>query len=82
MQFISTGERYLSLEKLSELFELRGQYPRFYDLKKRVIEPAINEINENTTLNVEWEPIKKGRTVIGLFFVFENDDKKKLKIST
>lgn len=75
IQFIKTGERYISLGKLRNLLELKTEYTRFFDLKKRIIDPAIDNINNLTDLTVEWDTIKKGRTIIGLIFVFEKQNK-------
>ncbi len=71
VQFMKTGERYVSLERLRELLELKDQYPRFYDLKRYVISPSIVEINMKTNLKVEWDVMKKGRMITGLMFIFE-----------
>ena len=72
VQFINTGERYISLEKIRSLFELTKEYPRFYDFKKRIIIPSLHEINLNTNLLVEWDIVKKGKVITGLIFVFQN----------
>lgn len=74
MQFIKTGERYITLERLRDLLELKDQYPRFFDLKKRIIEPSMIEINMRTNLRVEWDVMKKGKTIIGLIFVFQDNN--------
>lgn len=74
IQFTKTGERYITLRKLRELFELKEKYPRFFDLKKRIIQPAIKEINETTNLLVEWDIVKKRGVIIGLIFVFQHTD--------
>lgn len=71
IQFIKTGERYISLEKLHTLLELGNEYKRFFDFKKRIIVPSIIEINKSTDLSVEWDVIKKGRTITGIMFVFQ-----------
>lgn len=71
-QFNSTGERTLSIERLRQRLELVDVYPRFYDLKRWVIEPAMKEINANTDLQVEWDAERKGRKVVGLYFVFSD----------
>ena len=76
IQFIKTGERYLSLDKLRDLFEITKEYPRFFDFKKRIITPSINEINLNTNLCVEWDVVKKGRVIIGLSFIFQERNNK------
>lgn len=70
IQFKSTSERYITLEKLRERLEVTSQYKRFYDLKKYVIEPSVNDINNSTDLIVEWDVVKKGKTITGLSFIF------------
>lgn len=45
-----------------------GQYENFPDLRRRVIEPAVEEINRKTDLRIELEYIKDGRKVIGMQF--------------
>lgn len=71
VQFMKTGERNITLEKLRELFELKKQYPRFFDLKRYILIPSMKEINETTDIRVEWDVVKKGSRISGLLFVFE-----------
>ena len=71
IQFIQTGERYISLEKLRELLEINNEYPRFFDLKKRIIIPSIRDIVNSTNLLVEWDTHKEGRFIKGLIFIFQ-----------
>lgn len=73
VQFINTKEkeRYISLKELREFLELENVYPRFFDIKKRIIEPSIKEINESTDLTVDWDIVKKGRVITGLMFAFQ-----------
>jgi plasmid replication initiation protein len=73
VQFIKTGERFISIEGLRKLFELEGQYKRFFDFKRRIILPSILEINETTDIKVEWDTVKKGSLISGLIFVFEKE---------
>jgi plasmid replication initiation protein len=70
-QFAKTGERYISLEKLRELLELKKQYTRFFDFKKYILIPSMMDINETTDIKVEWDVVKKGSRISGLIFVFE-----------
>ena len=39
---------------------------RWPDFKRRVLDPAIAEINHLTGIGVVWEPIKRGRSVVGV----------------
>ena len=43
-------------------------YSRINNLKARALEPAIDEINEKTDINITYENVKRGRTVTGLKF--------------
>lgn len=69
-----------------DLVELRTQigvldteYNKVADLKKRVLEPAILQINTHTDITVSYEQHKNGRNITGLSFKFKqkSDDKKK-----
>lgn len=42
----------------------------FAEFKRRVLEKAHNDILKHTTLYYEWEPIKKGRSVVAIRFIF------------
>ena len=53
------------------------EYKGMSDFKKRVLDLAVNEINEHTDLNVEYENVKKGRPIIG--FKFKVLEKSKLE---
>lgn len=44
------------------------QYTDFYDLRRRVIEPAVAEINEFTDIKIAWEPVKERRKVVRVTF--------------
>ena len=70
MQWRSTGKREVEIEWLKEKFELDEGYSRMFDLKKRVIEPAVKDINEYSNFTVEWEQRKTGRNVTHLIFTF------------
>lgn len=74
-QYEGIGSRDLTIEELREKFELKDKYKLFNNLKVRVIEPSINEINTNTDLSVSYEQINKGRKVIALRFTITNKAK-------
>jgi plasmid replication initiation protein len=70
MQWKSTGKREVEIDWLKEQFELDESYERMFDLKKYVIDPAINDINKNSNYNVSWTQRKTGRRVTHLTFQF------------
>lgn len=69
-------KQWLEAKKASfELELMRGQlglgvndYVRMSDFKKRVLDLAVNEINEKTDLKVSYENVKKGRKIVGFNF--------------
>ena len=63
------------VDDLREKFELQNKYKLFNNLKIRVIEPSIKEINEHTDLSVSYTQITKGRKVIALRFSITNKNK-------
>lgn len=46
---------------------LRKRWP---DFRRRVLEPAHREISRKTSFDFEWEPVKRGRAVAGIRFIF------------
>lgn len=77
MQYKSTGFVKISLDDLRFMLVLKTKYPFVADLKKRVIDTAINEINEKTPYKVKYEMIKKGRKFTHLEIRFKS--KKQLR---
>jgi len=73
-QFSDTGFLKISLDDFKERLELGEQYQRFYDIKRRIIEPTIKELRTKSSLIIKYETTKKGRTVTGLVFTFQDDD--------
>jgi len=79
MQFQKTGERYISLEDLRTVFQIEQKlYPRWADFRNRVIEPSVKEIESKTEWCVAWEPVKTGRKITSLSFIFERQTQPKL----
>ncbi len=71
MQFQDTGFFVITVENFRSRLQLQAKYDRFTNFKARVIQPAVNELNQKTSLHIEWTPIKKGRVVERLEFRFE-----------
>lgn len=62
------GEYQVSLEQLRKTMMLETEYPKTNDFKRYVIDKALEEINTFTDLDVSYEVIKQGRTIVGFNF--------------
>lgn len=71
MQFSKTGERVINVSDFRSLLVLEDKYPQFRDLNRRVIKPAVSELNERSDLEIQYETISSGRTVVTLTFNFK-----------
>lgn len=80
MQWKSTGKREIEIEWLKGQFELDDSYNRMDNLKRRVIDPAITEINEHSNFSVSWTQRKTGRRVTHLTFEFSEKKPVKTKV--
>ncbi|MEA3643461.1 MAG: RepB family plasmid replication initiator protein [Lamprobacter sp.] len=80
IQWRGTGERVIELDWLRDALQLEGKYPDIQNLKRRVLEPAVDQINELSPLWVKWEQRKTGRRVTHIIFKFgEKSDSKPKK---
>lgn len=67
-QYKRLGERYITVEELKKWLQLEEKYDRYNNLNQRVLTPALAEINEKSDLYVKYEPIKRGRKIVGVEF--------------
>lgn len=75
VQYRQIGNREISVETLRTMLELGKKYPLFADFKKRVIDTAVDQINEYSPLKVEYEQKKTGRKVTHIYFSFKEKHK-------
>ena len=75
VQYRQIGKREISVESLRTMLELGKKYPLFADFKKRVIDTAIDQINEYSPLKVTYEQKKTGRKVTHIIFCFKEKSK-------
>jgi plasmid replication initiation protein len=75
VQWSTVGQREIEVEWLKKQFQVGDKYDRLGDLKKRVIDPAVAEINEHSNLWVKYGQRKVGRTVTHFQFQFGLKDK-------
>ena len=80
-QWGKLGEREISIAWLKENLQIEKKYEKLRDLKRRVLEPAIKDINKNSDLWVKWSQKKAGRKVTHLIFQFGFKEEQKQKTS-
>lgn len=67
-QYKKIGEREINLMQLKDWLQISEKYSVYANFRRRVLEPAIQEINDKSDLLVKFEPVSKGRQIIGLIF--------------
>lgn len=80
MKFNATGERVIYVNDFRSALGISDKYPQFRDLNKWVIKPAVDELNQRSDLTINYETIKKGRTVAALSFEFKQSAQLKLDV--
>ena len=67
----STGSLIIALEEFRKKLGIQhDEYPRMDNLKRKVLDIAISQINEHTDIIVSYKQHKAGRTITGLSFTF------------
>lgn len=74
IQFRNTRKRAITVSEFKRILGLEEVYKRFTDLKKRVIEPSIKEINEYSDIRVNYFVKKKNRTPWSIDFIFSEKE--------
>lgn len=57
-----------SLDELRQIFDAAGEYRRWADLRRYVLLPALEEINDYGTVSITMTPEKLGRSIVGVRF--------------
>jgi plasmid replication initiation protein len=58
----------ISIKELRTMTDTVKLYKEFRDLDKRVLKESLEEINTNTSFNVTYEKVKKGRSIDSIVF--------------
>lgn len=74
----SMGQFEMSLEHIKNELGLPPSYDKLCNLKDRVIKPSLDEITANTDINLTYENVKKGRSVVGFKFTVKEKPKPKM----
>lgn len=68
----------VSLDELFEQLGLPESYRRIGNLKDRVLKPSLDEITANTDIDLTYENMKRGRSVVGFKFMVKEKPKPKV----
>jgi plasmid replication initiation protein len=69
----------IPVEDLHDMLGTPEDYRKdFCSFRRRVLDKAKKDINQKTMLRFDWEPIKKGRKVVAVRFVFDEKKQKEL----
>lgn len=68
----------ISLDELFQQLGLPESYQDLSNLKKRVIKPSLDEITANTDIDLSYENVKRGRSVVGFKFMAKEKSKPKI----
>jgi len=70
-QFRSTGYRRIDLDDFRIAMDCVNTYPEMKSLKRRVLLPALADINEKSDIQVICTDIKRGRKITGFEFIIK-----------
>ncbi|MNJ51410.1 Replication initiation protein [compost metagenome] len=79
-QFLKLGQRECTLEQLRQMLDLGDKYQDVKNLRVRVLDPALKELNANTDLAASAVPTRKGRKIVGFSFTISKNDQMALKL--
>ena len=75
VQYLGIGKREIEIVWLKETLGIADEYPRMDNFKRRVLEPALAQINEHSDIRVSYTQRKTGRTVSHLIFAIKPEPK-------
>jgi plasmid replication initiation protein len=68
VQYKRLKKRYFEAEELKAMLCMQDKYTSIFDFKKRVLDPAVEHINEYTDIYVKYVAIKAGKVIKGFEF--------------
>jgi plasmid replication initiation protein len=63
----------MSVEELRIITDTEDSYPRFSEIKRKVLTPALKDINTKTALKVSYDTVKRSRVVSEIHFHLDKD---------
>lgn len=75
VQYLTIGKREIELAWLKKTLGLADEYKAIKDFKKRVLDTAVQQVNEHSDIRVSYTQRKTGRTVSHLIFTIKPEQK-------
>ena len=75
-QYKKIGKRTITIDKLREVLNMEGRYRTYQNIKSKIIEPCIKEINMYTDISIDYKAIKRGNQVYEIEFTIKSDNSK------
>lgn len=72
------GKTDVPLNDLKKNLDVPDSYHDLSNFKKRVLEPACDEISQNTDITLSYETVKRGRSVVAIRFIIKKKSEPKL----
>jgi plasmid replication initiation protein len=69
----------MTINDIKRNSQLDNSYPVWMDFKKKIIQPAIDAINQKTNLSVSYSVTKKGKKAHSLTFIYIDEMAKSIK---
>lgn len=79
-QFLKLGQRECTLDQLRQMLDLGDKYQDVKNLRVRVLDPAIKELNAGTDLAVTAEPRRLGRKIVAFSFNITKNEQMALEL--
>ncbi|EPY6472923.1 replication initiation protein [Clostridium sporogenes] len=79
-QYEKIGYRIITIDEIRSILDIKkDKYPKYANLKQKVIKVSINEINTNTDLFIDYEELKTARRVTSIKFYIKIKEESKVK---
>lgn len=79
-QYRQFRERSIGLEEFRTMLDLGEKYKDVKELRRRVIDPSVAEISAKTDMLLTYEPLRKGRKVVGFRFKMATNEQRQLPL--
>lgn len=71
-QYQKIGKRNFTVSELREILNCENEYLKFAEFERRIIVPAVKEINDHSDIIVEYTKFKKGKSINEIEFIIKS----------